>query len=1017
MGRARLKPSGASEVVVDVLVCDQRPLGFDLILGMQGIRLLGGLLLDPDGRVRFNPPATEICAAMETGLHVEEKDFIVSYDSTTRSWTTAWKWASGDAPEVLHNRIAEYPPAASVRASYDEELETWIRNGWLVPYDEQELGPARGLIPLMAVVQRSKKKVRPVLDFRELNTYIDTYTARSDVCAEKLREWRQRGANIAILDLKKAYLQVRVEKSLWPYQTVMLRGRRYCLTRLGFGLNVAPTIMKAVVDRVLSLVPNISKGTSAYLDDILVDETVVSAHAVKRHLAQYGLECKSPEKVSNGARVLGLAVWGERNTLQWARSTEVGDPPRRLTKRSVFSYCGELIGHYPVGNWLRVATAFVKRESNRAVSRWDEPVDDIRIRNHLADIVSKLKKSDPVHGRWDVSSKRAKIWVDASMLALGVALEVDGSVIEDGAWLRPEEARHINMAELDAVIKGLNLAIAWRMKQIELMTDSATVHRWIEDALSGRARLRTKATNEMLIRRRLETVLALVKEYDLAVTITLVRSSENKADCLTRVPSRWLSSVEPIKEEVCATAGDPPIDQLITEVHHASGHPGVRRTLYFCRRRDPRISKREVSRVVGTCDVCRSIDPAPVKWRHGVLEVPSIWQRVGIDVVHCGSELYLSLTDCGPSRFSIWRRLDHRSCAEIALHLESIFLERGAPDELLADNDTAFRSREVARLAEKWGTRIRFRCAYVPSGNGIAERCHRTVKVIAARTGCSIREAVYRYNLMPRDDHTSATAPANVIYRYTVRDKNEAVTSSSEQSTNGPYVVGEPVWVKSRGGRCDDRYERGMVTGLLSDQAVRVNGVPRHVRDIRRRGSETNSPANLSSDSHSSSVPSAHVTEPGKRAEMIILGNAAQPQPSESLDAEQSLEQGQVATRRSTRRGQRRMCPLQECCAQEHSVATEDNVSMRRIGDTELAPARDEAAMGHSGDTQNMLMQTARTRATSATVETMTEVCEEEKRSASTALSDAAVSIAQDPPDERRPRHRTRFQRSSSRQR
>ncbi|KHJ41597.1 hypothetical protein D918_08348 [Trichuris suis] len=84
---------------------------------MQGIRLLGGLLLDRDGRVRFNPPAAEICAAAEAGLRVEGKSFIVTYVQATRSWTAAWKWAGDNAPEVLHNGIEEYPPAASVKAS------------------------------------------------------------------------------------------------------------------------------------------------------------------------------------------------------------------------------------------------------------------------------------------------------------------------------------------------------------------------------------------------------------------------------------------------------------------------------------------------------------------------------------------------------------------------------------------------------------------------------------------------------------------------------------------------------------------------------------------------------------------------------------------------------------------------------------------------------------------------------------------------------------------------------------
>ena len=43
-----------------------------------------------------------------------------------------------------------------------------------------------------------------------------------------------------MVDLRKAYLQLQVKKELWPYQTVKFEGQQYCLTRLGFGLNVAP---------------------------------------------------------------------------------------------------------------------------------------------------------------------------------------------------------------------------------------------------------------------------------------------------------------------------------------------------------------------------------------------------------------------------------------------------------------------------------------------------------------------------------------------------------------------------------------------------------------------------------------------------------------------------------------------------------------------------------------------------------------------------------------------------------
>ena len=86
------------------------------------------------------------------------------------------------------NKVTEYPMSAHVR-----QLETWMNNRWLLPYSEEELGPPKGLILLMAVFQENKLKVGPVLDFCKLNEYIDAYMAHADVCAQKLREWEKEG--------------------------------------------------------------------------------------------------------------------------------------------------------------------------------------------------------------------------------------------------------------------------------------------------------------------------------------------------------------------------------------------------------------------------------------------------------------------------------------------------------------------------------------------------------------------------------------------------------------------------------------------------------------------------------------------------------------------------------------------------------------------------------------------------------------------------------------------------------
>ena len=73
------------------------------------------------------------------------------------------------------------------------------------------------MIPLMAMLQANKQKVCPVMDYQELNKYVAAHMANADVCAQKLREWWQKGSNVAVLDLRWAYFQVHIDKSLWPF--------------------------------------------------------------------------------------------------------------------------------------------------------------------------------------------------------------------------------------------------------------------------------------------------------------------------------------------------------------------------------------------------------------------------------------------------------------------------------------------------------------------------------------------------------------------------------------------------------------------------------------------------------------------------------------------------------------------------------------------------------------------------------------------------------------------------------
>ena len=114
-----------------------------------------------------------------------------------------------------------------------------------------------------------------------------------------------------------------------------------------------------------------------------------------------------------------------------------------------------------------------------------------------------------------------------------------------------------NMAELDAALSSVNMVIAWGIRVIDLRTNSATVHKWVGDALSGRSRLRTNAHAELLIRRRVDIIRELVTEFESTITVKLVKTNENPADVMTRMPKEWRRARR-AEEEAEVVTGAPP---------------------------------------------------------------------------------------------------------------------------------------------------------------------------------------------------------------------------------------------------------------------------------------------------------------------------------------------------------------------------------------------------------------------------------------------------------------------------
>ncbi|XP_065645707.1 uncharacterized protein LOC136076161 [Hydra vulgaris] len=272
--------------------------------------------------------------------------------------------------------------------------------------------------------------------------------------------------------------------------------------------------------------------------------------------------------------------------------------------------------------------------------------------------------------------------------------------------------------------------------------------------------------------------------------------------------------------------------ESISDIHQRTGHFGVNRTLNFVRKAIPTATENDIRNVIKSCEPCQSIDPAPIRLEKRKLDVEGNWERLAMDITHYGTDKFLSLIDCGPSKYALWRQLSssYGSLAIVRI-LRLIFCERGAPSEILTDNEPTFKTKEIRSFLDSWRVQIRFRATYYPEGNGIVERNHRTIKRIAERSKMSIPEALYWYNVSADKNGAS---PMDKIYSYTIGVKGLGKENLPAQNvTNKRFRIGDKVWLKPPNARCYTKWQPATITRNASKQIVEVNGIPRHVKHVR----------------------------------------------------------------------------------------------------------------------------------------------------------------------------------------
>ena len=125
-------------------------------------------------------------------------------------------------------------------------------------------------------------------------------------------------------------------------------------------------------------------------------------------------------------------------------------------------------------------------------------------------------------------------------------------------------------------------------------------------------RVKPKGAAEMLVKRHLGVICDTITKSGVRVSVRFVSTTENKADCMSRVPKAWLGHPEmcQFNAEVAAalSTGKSVEDAIWTA--HLPHHLGVDRTLYLVKQIGSDLSWEQVKLELAGCQACQRVDPA-----------------------------------------------------------------------------------------------------------------------------------------------------------------------------------------------------------------------------------------------------------------------------------------------------------------------------------------------------------------------------------------------------------------------
>ena len=101
VGTVTVAMEGGNTAKTSVLVVHGKPLGYDLLLGIDAIRALGGVAVWPSGQMRIGGGLVPTCAA----ITINKPVFTFTFDQQSRAWM---RHGSGLKTATLKNWTMDY---------------------------------------------------------------------------------------------------------------------------------------------------------------------------------------------------------------------------------------------------------------------------------------------------------------------------------------------------------------------------------------------------------------------------------------------------------------------------------------------------------------------------------------------------------------------------------------------------------------------------------------------------------------------------------------------------------------------------------------------------------------------------------------------------------------------------------------------------------------------------------------------------------------------------------------------